>query len=70
HPVVENYLAAFKRVRSVTYRVVSDADHALSQEEWRQAYGKLLLLWITEMTMGARGQNGPGSTRPASPSRA
>ena len=70
HPVIENYIAAFKRVRSVTYRVVSDADHALSQEEWRQAYGNLLLSWITEMTMGARGQNGPGSTRPASTSRA
>jgi dienelactone hydrolase len=39
HPVVENYLAAFKRVRSVTYRVLSGADHALSKQESRQAYG-------------------------------
>ena len=54
HPVMENYLAAFKRVHSVTYRVVSDADHALSKQIWRQAYGNLLVSWITEMTLGAR----------------
>jgi len=54
HPVVENYLGAFKRVKSVTYRVLSDADHALSKQEWRQAYGALLVSWITEMTLGAK----------------
>jgi len=54
HPVVENYLAAFKRVKSVTYRVLSGADHALSKQESRQAYGSLLVSWITEMTLGAR----------------
>jgi len=67
HPVIENYLAAFKRVRSVTYRVISDADHALSQESWRQSYGMLLVSWITEMTMGARGTNGPARPAPRSP---
>jgi pimeloyl-ACP methyl ester carboxylesterase len=54
HPVVENYLAAFKRVRSVTYRVLSGADHALSTQDARQAYGSLLVSWITEMTLGAK----------------
>ena len=54
HPVVEHYLAAFKRVRSVTYRVLSGADHALSKQESRQAYGSLLVSWITEMTLGAK----------------
>ena len=54
HPVVENYLSAFKRVRSVTYRVLSGADHALSKQESRQAYGALLVSWITEMTLGAK----------------
>lgn len=54
HPVIENYLSAFKRVRSVTYRVISEADHALSQDVWRQSYGALLVSWMTEMTMGAR----------------
>lgn len=54
HPVVENYLGAFKHVRSVTYRVLSNADHALSTQESRQAYGALLVSWITEMTLGAK----------------
>jgi uncharacterized protein len=54
HPVVENYLGAFKRVKSVTYRVLSGADHALSKQEWRQAYGALLVSWLTEMTLGAQ----------------
>ncbi len=54
HPVVENYLGAFKRVKSVTYRVLSGADHALSKQEWRQAYGSLLVSWLTEMTLGAK----------------
>jgi dipeptidyl aminopeptidase/acylaminoacyl peptidase len=65
HPVIESYLGAFKRVRSVTYRVISEADHALSQEEWRQSYGMVLVSWITEMTMGARTTRPPGSARPA-----
>ena len=54
HPVVENYLGAFKRVKSVTYRVLSGADHALSKQEWRQTYGSLLVSWVTEMTLGAK----------------
>jgi hypothetical protein len=67
--VMANYLAAFKRVRSVTYRVISDADHALSKQMWRQAYGQLLVSWMTEMTQGARseGARSPGAlTRPVS----
>ena len=54
HPVIENYLGAFKRVRSATYRVISGADHALSKQSSRQAYGQLLVSWMTEMTLGAR----------------
>jgi dienelactone hydrolase len=65
HPVIENYLSAFKRVRSVTYRVISDADHALSQEAWRQSYGMLLVSWMTEMTMGARANTAGKGARPA-----
>lgn len=70
HPVIENYLAAFKRVRSVTYRVISEADHALSKEEWRQSYGMLLVSWMTEMTMGARGYPAARGGRPLSVSPA
>lgn len=68
HTVVENYLAAFKHVRSVTYRVISGADHALSKQESRQAYGALLVSWITEMTLGAKATatiTKPVSTSPA-----
>jgi len=34
--------------------VLSGADHALSKQEWRQAYGSLLVSWLTEMTLGAQ----------------
>jgi hypothetical protein len=64
HPVIENYLAAFKGgVRSVTYRVLAGADHALSRQESRQAYGTLLVSWMTEMTLGAKSVGAP-ITRP------
>ncbi|RIX76782.1 alpha/beta hydrolase family protein [Acidovorax cavernicola] len=68
HPVVENYLAAFKRVRSVTYRQLVGADHALSRQESRQAYGALLVSWITEMTLGAKATS--TITKPVSSSSA
>ena len=54
HPVFANYRAAFKNVRSLTYRLVEGADHGLSQEAWQQAYGTLLLRWMTEMVVGAK----------------
>src|ERR671912_1621607 len=54
HPVIENYLAAFKGAHSLTYRVIEGADHALSEEPWQQAYTSLLLNWATEMVLGAR----------------
>lgn len=53
-PVIANYLAAFQKMRSLTYRVISGADHALSEEPWQQAYTSLLLNWATEMVLRAR----------------
>ncbi|WP_218511074.1 S9 family peptidase [Variovorax sp. dw_308] len=67
HPVIENYLSAFKRVRSVTYRVISGADHALSSEASRQAYGMLLVSWMTEMVLGAKAATGLLRPAPHSP---
>ena len=67
HPVIENYLAALKRVHSVTYRVISGADHALSQEASRQAYGMLLVSWMTEMLLGAKAATGLLRPMPHSP---
>jgi dienelactone hydrolase len=67
HPVIESYLAAFKHVKSVTYRRIAGADHALSDETSRQAYGMLLVSWMTEMTLGARAASGLLRPAPKSP---
>jgi uncharacterized protein len=49
HPVIENYRAAFLRTRSMTYRVIQEADHSLSKPEWSEAYTTMLVKWMTEM---------------------
>lgn len=54
HPTIANYVASFRRVRSLTYRVISGADHGLSDERSRAAYTRLLVGWIKEMVIGAR----------------
>jgi hypothetical protein len=57
-PVTRNYLRALTGVRSLTYRVIDGADHALSQQPWQQFYASLLLGWINEMVIAAR-EDGP-----------
>ncbi|MDM0110684.1 alpha/beta fold hydrolase [Variovorax sp. J22R133] len=67
-PVIKNYVNAFGHVHSITYRVLTGADHALSSEEMRQAYGLQLVGWMTEMVLGARtaaGKSKTVSTHPA-----
>jgi pimeloyl-ACP methyl ester carboxylesterase len=54
HPVIENYLVAFRNAHSLTYRVIEGADHALSEAPWQQAYTSHLVNWATEMVLGAR----------------
>ena len=54
HAVIENYVAAFGRARSLTVRLIEDADHGLSTETGQRAYTTLLLNWLTEMVVGAR----------------
>lgn len=54
HPVIASYMAAFTRMRSLTYRVIAGADHALLEEAWQQSYTSLLLNWTTEMMLNAR----------------
>lgn len=54
HPVIANYRAAFEAVRSLTYRVIADADHGLSEPRWQRAYTALLVGWMREMVLGAR----------------
>jgi pimeloyl-ACP methyl ester carboxylesterase len=59
HPVIANYLAAFERAHSLTYRVIEGADHGLSEEPWQQAFTTLLVNWATEMVLGARESRAP-----------
>ncbi len=54
HPVIANYMAAFRMAHSLTYRVIQGADHGLSEQPWQQAYTSLLVNWATEMVLGAR----------------
>ena len=42
------------RAHSLTARVISDADHALSEKSWQKAYTATLVNWLTEMVAGAR----------------
>jgi pimeloyl-ACP methyl ester carboxylesterase len=54
HAVIENYVAAFSKARSLTSRTIEGADHGLSTEPAQRAYTSLLLKWLTEMVVGAR----------------
>lgn len=54
HQVVVNYRDAYAHAHSVTYRVISGADHGLTGESCQQAYTALLVNWLTEMIFGAR----------------
>lgn len=46
HPTVANYLEACKGARSLTYRVLEGADHALSDLASQYAYTALLVEWF------------------------
>lgn len=54
HETLLSYRAAFSRVRSLTYRMIAGADHALSYAAYREAYSNILTRWTTEMILGAR----------------
>src|SRR5690606_16324973 len=54
HAVIENYVAALGNARSLTSRVIADADHALSEKAARKAYTGQLIKWLTEMVVGER----------------
>ena len=54
HPVIANFMAAFQKAHSVTYRVIEGADHGLTDEVWQHAYTSLLVNWATEMVLEAR----------------
>ena len=54
HQVIQNYRAACAAARSLTYRVIAGADHALSEKSHQQAYTTLLVNWMSEMVLSAR----------------
>ena len=65
HQVIQNYRAACAQAQSLTYRMISGADHALSEKEWQQTYTSLLVNWMSEMVLGARaGKTGSGALTP------
>jgi dienelactone hydrolase len=52
--VTSNYRTAFTQARSLTFRVIEGADHALSTVEFQNQYTSLLTKWATEMISKAR----------------
>ena len=62
HPVIDNYVAAFVKPRSITARVLTGADHALTEERHQRAYTALLINWLTEMIVGARADEAARTT--------
>lgn len=54
HPTIASYLASFSKAKSITHRIISGADHALSDPDCRRQYDELLIRWIREMIFGAR----------------
>lgn len=55
-PVLASYKAAFEQAHSLTYRIIKGADHGLSDPRHREAYGSILVHWLREMMLGAKGQ--------------
>ena len=54
HTVIENYVAAFGKAKSLTSRVVAGADHAFSHRTQMHEYTTTLINWLTEMIVGGR----------------
>jgi pimeloyl-ACP methyl ester carboxylesterase len=58
HQVVVNYREACVTARSLTYRVIPGANHALTGEASQRAYTSVLVTWLTEMVFGTRAAEG------------
>jgi uncharacterized protein len=54
HPVTANYRIAFAHARSLTFRTIEGADHALSDMDSQNQYTSLLTNWVTEVVLKAR----------------
>ena len=51
---IASFVRSFQNAKSLTYRSIDGADHALSDERSQRAYDALLSAWLTEMILGAR----------------
>jgi pimeloyl-ACP methyl ester carboxylesterase len=54
HTTIASYISAFISARSISYRVIEGADHALSSPDSLEAYQVILHQWMREMIYGAR----------------
>jgi pimeloyl-ACP methyl ester carboxylesterase len=53
HPVVESYTLACAQARTLRTHLLKNADHALSEERWRQEYTSVLTAWISQTMVQA-----------------
>ena len=65
HAVINSYKEALIRPRSITYRMIANADHGLSDPASQRAYTALLVSWMAEMVMGARGSTATQAQTPS-----
>jgi pimeloyl-ACP methyl ester carboxylesterase len=49
-----NYRAAFRNSRSLTYKRILNADHALSESRWQQDYTDFLVSWARRFIVAQR----------------
>jgi uncharacterized protein len=66
HAVLANYRRACANALSLTFRTISQADHALSDPHSRSSYAAILRRWLEEMVTGARvyGRGGAVAEKP------
>lgn len=56
HAVIGNYVRAFGKAHSLTQRIIDGADHAFTSKQVQKAYTELLIQWLHERVVGARGE--------------
>ena len=56
--VIDNYARAFIAARSVSHKVLAQADHGLSRESWRRSYARILLSWFEERLRSVSASSG------------
>ena len=59
-PAIASYRNAFLHAHSMTYRIIDEADHALSSPACQRAYTSMLLSWTPERGFGARAGDASG----------